>query len=131
MIAIDTNVLVRHLTEDDPAQTAVARRFLARLSPDEPGFVSIVVLAELYWVLRRGRSKLSADRALSALEIILDTPELEVEDEESVSRSLERARAGADFADALIADAAELYGCSETVTFDRGAATSLGWRLLG
>lgn len=130
MIALDTNVLVRHATEDEPDQTRIARAFLDRLSPEEPGFVSIVVLAELYWVLRRGRPHLSAEAAHDVVEILLDAPEIEIEDEESVTRALDRSRAGADFADALIGDAAALYGCSETVTFDRRAAGQLGWRLL-
>jgi predicted nucleic-acid-binding protein len=130
VIALDTNVLVRHATEDDPDQTRSARAVLDELSAEAPGFVSIIVLAELYWVLRRGRPRLSASAVHDVIEILLDAPEIEIEDEESVTRALDRARSGADFADALIGDAATLYGCTETVTFDRRAAEQLGWRLL-
>lgn len=130
MIALDTNVLARHFGDDDPEQVAVVRRFLGTLSAENPGFVSLVVLAELFWVLRRG-SKLPTRVIHGIVDSMLDTVELEIEDEESVSRALLHARSGADFADALIGDAADLYGCTETVTFDRRAADRLGWRLLG
>lgn len=130
MIGVDTNVLVRHFTEDDPAQTRIAREFLRSLSPTNPGFVSVLVATELYWVLCRGRSKLPKSAVHDLIDAMLDAPEFEVEDEEAVDRALRAARSGADFADALIGDTADLYGCSETVTFDHRAAQSLGWRLL-
>ncbi len=53
MIGIDTNVLVRYLTQDDAAQAARATRFMeAELGPAQQGFISVVVLVELCWVLQ-------------------------------------------------------------------------------
>ena len=51
MIGLDTNILVRYLTHDDPSQTAAAIRVMNSLSSDSPGFLSLIVVAELVWVL--------------------------------------------------------------------------------
>ena len=51
MIGLDTNVLVRYLTHDDSTQTAVALRLMNSLSFDSPGFLSLIVITELAWVL--------------------------------------------------------------------------------
>ena len=54
MVGLDTNVLVRYLTQDDPAQAARATRLIERqLSETNPGYVGVVVLAETGWVLQR------------------------------------------------------------------------------
>ena len=55
MIGLDTNVLVRYLTQDDPRQSASATRLLEdTLTVERQGFVSTVVLVELVWVLETG-----------------------------------------------------------------------------
>lgn len=130
MIALDTNVLARHLLQDDARQTQAARRLLAELTQESPGFVSLTVITELYWVLERAlkRPKAEVHRMFDAL---LRALEIEIEDGESVGEALEQARGGADFADALIDATSRLYGADETVTFDRDAAQRFGWRLLG
>jgi predicted nucleic-acid-binding protein len=53
LIGLDTNVVIRYLTQDDPKQAAVATRLMEKksLSADEPGFISLVVLAQVIWVL--------------------------------------------------------------------------------
>ncbi len=51
MIGLDTNIVVRYLTHDDPAQTAAAVKVMDSLSSDSPGFLSMIVIAELVWVL--------------------------------------------------------------------------------
>ncbi|MGO9127048.1 MAG: PIN domain-containing protein, partial [Terriglobales bacterium] len=51
MIGLDTNVVVRYLTHDDPVQTTAAMRVMDSLSPDSPGFLSLIVIVELFWVL--------------------------------------------------------------------------------
>ena len=129
MIALDTNVLVRLLVRDDAAQAEAAEEFVETLTAETPGFVSLVVLAELAWVLRRSY-QLPRERLGDVVQGLLDAPQLEVEDEESVSRALVRSFEGADLVDALVGDTAELHGCTEVVTFDRRAAGALGWRLL-
>ena len=51
MIGLDTNIVVRYLTHDDPAQTTAAVQIMDSLSSDSPGFLSLIVIAELVWVL--------------------------------------------------------------------------------
>jgi predicted nucleic-acid-binding protein len=129
LIGVDTNVLVRWISRDDPQQTAAADLFFAGLTKENRGLVSQVSLAELAWVLRRSLG-FSATQTLDVLEDLLLSEELEFDEGEGAWRALLEARAGADFADALIADAFDLFGCEGAVTFDRDAARRFGWRLL-
>lgn len=129
MIALDTNVVVRYLVQDDAAQCELADELFDQLDPQNPGFVPLVVVAEIAWVL--GRSyRLPPEAVHRHLEELLASDDLDFEDAETVWRALLRAKGGADFADALIADTADLVGCEEIVTFDRRAAEHAGMRLL-
>lgn len=130
MIGVDTNVLVRYLIQDDPAQTAVAKRFLeTELDEKRPGFVSLVVLAETVWVLRRLYAVPPAILVETVREL-LDIGQLHVEQRAAVLRALNRiGQKNADWVDALIAEIAVEAGCTRIVTFDRGAA-KLGMELL-
>lgn len=131
MIGLDTNVLIRYLAQDDPRQSPLATRFIEkRLSASEPGFIALVVVAEVVWVLV---SLYEADRRkiVEVLEGILTTEQLRVESAELVRRALRRfERSKADFSDALIAESTVSAGCSRSVTFDRNAATTAGFELL-
>ncbi|WP_448003756.1 PIN domain-containing protein [Agromyces bauzanensis] len=130
LVGVDTNVLLRYLLKDDPEQYGVAAEFFDSLTPEAPGFLTQVSLVETYWVLRRGR-KMSRDTCLAVMRALVETDALEFDDGESVVRALNLAEEGADFADALIEGTMELFGVTETVTFDRSAAERLGWRVLG
>lgn len=130
MTGIDTNILVRFFTKDDAAQGARAKEFLRTLSPESPGFVSLICLIELVWVLR---SQYHFDKAqlILRLEQLLDSPELVLESQSAVAQALRRfAGAKGDFADCLIERCGHILGCHETVTFDTGAARLAGMRLL-
>lgn len=129
MIGVDTNVLVRALVDVDDPQHKPATEFLDSLTEKSPGFITQVTLIEFYWVVHRA---LGIDRSstLKVIRALLETPTLEFDDGEGVVRALVLAESGADFADALIDAAMLMYGVRETVTFDRGAASRLGWRLL-
>lgn len=129
MICLDTNVLLRWLVEDDPDQWQLADAVISSCSPERPGFVTEVTTTELVWVLRSVYRYPKA-QVLDMVEDLLSSSDLEFDDGESVWQALLHARHGADFADALIAETARLYGCEETVTFDQGAAAKLGMRLL-
>lgn len=129
MIGLDTNVLVRYLVRDDEGQFQRAAALLTALTRDRPGFVTQVTLVELYWVLTRSYAY-PRDSALTVISQLASSEALEFDDAEGVVRALTLAHDGADFADALIQGAMELFGVTETVTFDRRAAGSLGWRLL-
>ena len=131
MIGLDTNVVIRYLTQDDPKQSPIATRLMEKtLSTDDPGFIPLVVLAEVVWVLV---SLYSVDRA-GVVEIVsglLTTEQLRVESAELVWRAKRRYEASkADFSDALIAECAVAAGCKRAVTFDRTAAATSGFELL-
>ena len=122
MIGLDTNILVRYLTQDDPIQSEKARDVIERRLTDEnPGFVSIVAMAETVWVLERAY-ELTRDEIVSAVERILQTDVLVVEEEQEVFTAMIALQKwqGA-FADAFIAALGARRGCSRTLTFDRKA----------
>jgi len=130
MIGLDTNVVVRYLTHDDPAQTAAAVRTIDSLSADSPGFLSLIVIAELVWVLE-GPYRFKKDEIEQVMEILLRSKELLIERAEVVSQALRKYSASrADFADCLIERCGHAAECKHTVTFDRNAATAAGMRLL-
>ncbi|WP_111735376.1 PIN domain-containing protein [Roseovarius amoyensis] len=131
MIALDTNVLVRFLVQDDPGQAQIAGDIMDRLTDADPGSVGREVLVELVWVLERaygyGRSEIAG-----ALDGLLSSTELVIEGADEVGPALELYRNdGFCFADLMIAAAARRAGASELVTFDRKAARLPGVRLLG
>jgi predicted nucleic-acid-binding protein len=130
MIGLDTNVLVRYLTHDDPTQTVAAKRVMNSLSFDSPGFISLIVIAELVWVLTISYryQKKEIERVL---ENLLRSKELVIERKDIVSQALRGFTAGrVDFADCLIERCAHAAECQYTVTFDQQAATIAGMRLL-
>ncbi|WP_312798394.1 type II toxin-antitoxin system VapC family toxin [Tianweitania sp.] len=123
MLAIDTNVVVRYLTNDHPKQSQKARALI----DGQPVFVSVTVLLETEWVLRSAYDYRSVDIA-AALRAFAGLPTVTVEDSAMVSTALELAENGMDFADALhLARAAH---CEGMVSFDRKfikAATAAGY----
>lgn len=131
MIGIDTNVLVRYLTQDDPVQSSRATRLIeGQLTERNPGYVTTVVLAETVWVLRRGYRFTTAEVA-SAIERILQVDALVVELDQEVFLVLTALRNGiASFPDALIAALCRRAGCSRVATFDQRASTTLGFMLV-
>lgn len=134
MIGLDTNVLVRYLAQDDPRQSASATRFIeTRLSERSSGFISLVVLVELCWVLERIYSATPREIG-ETISDLLETPRFHLQQREVVQQAVRRfqdKKAGkAGFADLLIAQIALDEGCSSTVSFDRGAVRTAGMTLL-
>jgi predicted nucleic-acid-binding protein len=130
VIGLDTNVLVRYVLQDDPRQSLRASRLIDSLSADEPGFVPVVALVELAWVLGAGY-KLPRAQLAAVLETLLRSKELVIDRADLVMQALARFSAGsADFADALIERMAAAAGCTETMTFDQGAAKATGMTLV-
>lgn len=123
MIGLDTNVLVRYLVQDDIAQSKVATSFIEeKLSAEEPGFISLVVLCEIVWVLD-GCYHLKNTQISSILETLLATKQLIVEQTNIAWAALKKFRSSkADFADAVIGQISKQQGCNKTVTFDKAAA---------
>ncbi|MEQ6898142.1 type II toxin-antitoxin system VapC family toxin [Microbacterium sp. KR10-403] len=129
LTGLDTNVLARYVVRDDPAQYEAAAAVIATLTPDSPGLITHVSLAELSWTLAR-TYKMSKEARLAIVRALIQADEIEFEDGEGVVRALALAEDGADFADALIATTMELFGADRVVTFDKAAAKHLGWELL-
>jgi predicted nucleic-acid-binding protein len=118
MIGLDTNVLVRYFTQDDPVQSRIANAFMARLSTDDPGFVSVIVVVEVAWVLE-SVYRLSDVEIAAVIEQLLQADALVVDREKEVYTALAALRGGVgSFADTLIAALSAGAGCSATVTFD-------------
>lgn len=131
MIAIDTNVLLRYVLDDDERQVRAARRLIdERCSPDSPAFVHEVVVAELVWVLKpRGEDE--REEIARALRELLENAHLAFRDFEVMSAAVDAFEQGpADFADYLIAAAAQAIGAETIYTFDRKAAQSPACTLL-
>ena len=134
MIGLDTKVLVRYLAQDDPRQSASATRFIeTRLSERSSGFISLVVLVELCWVLERIYSATPREIG-ETISDLLETPRFHLQQREVVQQAVRRfqdKKAGkAGFADLLIAQIALDEGCSSIVSFDRGAVRTAGMTLL-
>lgn len=129
MIGIDANVLVRYFTHDDPIQTKKARTLLHSFTEKDPGFVSLVVVIELFWVLRfvYGYDVELVSETLTAL---LDTEELIVEEADEIRQALTHIVKGHDLGDVLIAQAGRDTGCTHTATFDKRAAKLPEMKLL-
>jgi predicted nucleic-acid-binding protein len=130
LIGIDTNVLVRYIAQDDPAQSQRATLLIEReCNEANPGFVGLVVLAEIVWV---AESCYAASRGeqCQIVRRILETRQLIVQEAETVWQALRLFEQGkADFADCLVERTAAAAGCERTVTFDKTAST-IGMSLL-
>jgi predicted nucleic-acid-binding protein len=130
MIGLDTNVLVRYVAQDDPVQSARATELIESLSATSPGFIAMVSIVELVWVLQScyGSTK---DEIVQLMGTLLRTKELIVEHAEIVWQALRSfTSAKADFADCLIERCAHAAGSDYVVTFDRKAAKTAGMRHL-
>lgn len=127
MIGLDTNVLVRYLTQDDPEQSERANRLIETYCTRKtPGRVAMIVLCELVWVLR-GAYHYDKPLVVEVLDQILATADLEVENEEVAGQALSAYRDGpADFSDYVITYANCAAGCEVTYSFDRKLAKQDG-----
>ena len=129
MIGLDTNILLRAMTQDDPVQSPIARRIMQDLSARSPGHVSVVALAELAWTLNR-RYRYSDEQILAAIETLLVSTFIVVGDRDAVARAVMRsADDGLGFPDALLAELNVDAGCAVTVTFDKQAVRSTVFEL--
>jgi predicted nucleic-acid-binding protein len=126
VIALDTNVLVRILLGDDPAQTAAAERVFLEHTAGAGVYVSLIVLAEIAWVLSAGYG-LERRTIHERLESLVRTKGVFVEHVDVVLDALDRfAEGGADFADYLILLRADDDGASPLLTFDRRLGKEAG-----
>jgi predicted nucleic-acid-binding protein len=130
MVGLDTNVLVRYLAQDDKAQAALATRFIeTQLNERSPGFISLVVLVELCWVLQKLYGAATNELAETVADL-LGTPHFKLQAREAVQDAVQALRAGksgkAGFTDFLISRIALREGCSAVMSFDRAAVRYAG-----
>jgi len=124
LIGVDTNVLVRFLTADEPGQHQQAVSFFGSRTPESPAFISAVTLVETIWVLRRAY-RLEPAEIMDSLGLFLDSDDFVVE----CRHSLELVRKGAgtmnQLNDFIVAELGERAGCAATMTLDRRAARAV------
>ncbi len=115
MRAVDTNVLVRLLTRDDPEQRATAEEFV-----QAGAWVSHLVLVETTWVLSSVYD-VKADQIAAGVEMLLDHKDLAIQDADVVEAALShyRDRPALGFSDCLILEVARKAGHVPLGTFDR------------
>lgn len=131
MIGLDTNVVVRYLTQDEPKQAAAASKLFEHvLSVEQPGFISLITLCEIVWVLADCYDA-GKPRILAVVEGLLGSRQLLVEDAELVWKATRTWQASsADFSDALTGEVFAARGCAKAVTFDKAAGRLPGFELL-
>jgi predicted nucleic-acid-binding protein len=131
MPALDTNVLVRYIVQDDAAQLAAAKRLIGRcVAEGSTLFVPVTVVLELEWVLRSSYG-FGKDDVLKTLSSLFSAAELSFESERALEVALQLFRKGsADFADNLHVALATQADEQPLWTFDRSAAKVIGAQLL-
>ncbi|MCC8368509.1 MAG: type II toxin-antitoxin system VapC family toxin [Rickettsia endosymbiont of Oxypoda opaca] len=124
MIGIDTNVLVRYLTQDDEKQATIVNKVISQYENQTQSiFINNIVICELIWVLERGY-KYSKKEITDAVRAILSTTEFVFEQPETLWLSLsDYEKYNADFSDILLGKINKMYGCISTITFDNKAIT--------
>jgi predicted nucleic-acid-binding protein len=128
MIAIDTDILVRYLAQDDRAQAPLATAlFEGRLSAAEPGFISMIVLCETIRVLERLYDRSRAEIA-GIIEGLIESAQIVVDEADIVRDAL--AHPDVALTDAIVQAVARDRGCEQTLTFDRNFSRLPGVELL-
>lgn len=125
MVALDTNVIVRYIAQDDPVQSAIATRIFEDVISDKNhGFITAIAICETLWVLSRAYGQ-PRGKLVEVVEALLTADNLEVEHRDLVWGAKEDFRCGkADFSDYLIARIGKAQGASTTLSFDGKALKS-------
>jgi len=132
MKGLDTNVLVRYLVQDDPAQSKQAGEIIeGATASGEKLFLCSIVLCELVWVLESAYG-VAKDELLDALEKILMATQFAIENRACAWAAWTDFRASkADFSDCLVGRLNRASGCSETFSFDRATGILETFVVLG
>ena len=125
MVALDTNVIVRYIAQDDPLQSAAATRVFEEVITDENhGFITSIAMCETIWVLSRAYGQ-PREKLVQVIEALLKADKLEVEHRDLVWGAMDDFRNGeADFSDYLIARIGKAQGALTTLSFDEKALKS-------
>jgi predicted nucleic-acid-binding protein len=132
VIGLDTNVLLRYLTQDDPVQAELANQVIEQaLTEKDPAVISQIVLCEVTWVLARAYHY-DREQIAEVLHALLTCREFMVESADiAILAWQDYLQGNADFSDYLLSRVHQRLGASYTVTFDRKAAHSGLFKLLG
>ncbi len=130
MIGLDTNVLIRYITQDNKKQSAKANTLIEKtLTTKEPGYITLVSVVEIVWVLESCYEQPKGN-ILDVINALLTTKQIIIERADCVYLAMKRYQAGkADFSDAVISTICESDGCKTVMTFDK-KAVSVGMVLL-
>jgi predicted nucleic-acid-binding protein len=124
MIGLDTNILIRAATNDDPIRSPKARAIIAALTREEPAIINSVVLAEFAWTLRTGYGYTRSEIA-GSVEKMMQSPCYVAPDRAAINAALVRCQSeNLDLADALIGELNLEAGAERTLTFDEGCFDS-------
>jgi predicted nucleic-acid-binding protein len=128
VIGLDTNVLVRYLTQDDQKQWQQAVEIIEN---GEKCFICNIVVCELIWVLRSKPYQFKREEITNTLEMMLQCPTFVWENCSLIYQSLQRFKQGkADFSDYLIGGISQQSGCKNIVTFDQKLQSEKGFNCL-
>jgi predicted nucleic-acid-binding protein len=131
MKGLDTNVVVRYLTQDDPVQAQKATQILEEdAAQGEVFYLTSIVLCELVWVMEDAYHYSRHD-VETVLDRSLRTAQFRFDHKDQLWLALHDYRAGpADFSDYLIGRLGMQAGCTETLTFDTSLNNRRHFRLL-
>lgn len=131
MKALDTNVLVRFLVQDDEIQALAATKLLSGAEAEkQPLFISNAVVLELMWVLRSVYA-VPRQAILASLNDLLSMSALHFQDQLIIRDFVNSAKDNTyDLADLLISNIARGKGCNTTITFDKKASKAPYFTLL-
>lgn len=119
MKAWDTNLLVRHLVEDDALQLRIVRRELELVEQrGDAIWIADVTLVETFWVLQHGYGMKEPD-VITVLGHLLDDDRFVFESRSDARLALQRTEIRGDLPEHLISLAAARAGATKTQTFDR------------
>lgn len=130
MIGLDTNIVVRYLAQDDVQQCKKVNRLIENeLNSERKGYISLITLVEVVWVLETCYDQKKAE-LIAVIEGLLATKQFSIQRADIAYLALKAYRNGSgDFSDALIVAIALDAGCEKVLTFDK-KAISLGMELL-
>ena len=127
MIGLDTNVVLRLLLSDDPAQKMRAAKFIQQaIRLDTKIIITLAVVLEMEWVLRSS-AKMNKAEVLNILNLLLESYDIEIDNEKVLEQALHiYENAASDFAECLFLAQYQRMGCSTMMTFDAKAARMTG-----
>jgi predicted nucleic-acid-binding protein len=130
MIGLDTNVLVRYITSDDTKQAALAARLIEGLDEQSPGYITIVTVVELCWVLESAY-QFTRSQLVEVLQTLMAIENFKIDRVAVVASAVRQySDSKADFADCLIERLSAAAGCQRTMTFDKAVAKTSGMQLI-